>query len=285
MCWSRSRLVVVLALVFAPALTLADGRPWAIGLGAQLDAEGSSSTVASFDIAAAESTWLRASGSLGDSPSSRGDIQTRTLSAGIDQSFGIVGFTLDLQRWGDPDLIESDDVKASVYWRSEAVTVAVLAERREFDVTFSVTGIGGDVFSRTVGFSGDGWGLRFSAKPDENWRLFVSGRKYDYSANLAALPRIQLVDFLFSSTLTLANSLVDFEMTAGVERSFGDRSLSLNYARDRSAVDRTFLNSLDVGLLLPVGNRVDLELSFGVSDSQDFGSEAFGGVYLFIYGG
>lgn len=283
MC-SRSGLLLICVLLFVPMLTQAQGRPWAIGLGALLDAEGSSSTVASFDIAAAERTWLRASGSLGASPDTRGDIRTRTLSVGIDQSFGLLGLTLDLQRWGDPDLVESDDIKASIYLRGDVLTAALLAERREFDVTFSVTGVGGDVFSRTVGFRGDGWGLRFSAKPVDNWRFFVSGRKYDYSVNLAALPRIQLVDFLFSSTLTLANSLVDFEIAAGVERSFGARSVSLNYARDRSAVDRSFLESLDLGLLLPVGKRVDLELSFGLSDSQDFGSEVFGGIYLFIYG-
>ena len=264
---------------------LADGLPWALGLGSQLDAEGSSSTVASVDIAASKTTWLRASGSVGSSPSSRGDIQTRTLSVGIDQGFRPIGLTLDLQRWGDPDLVESNDIKASLYFRGDVFTAALLAERRDFDITFSVTGPGGDVFSRTVGFTGDGWGLRLSAKPNERWRVFASGRKYDYSANLAALPRIQLVDFLFSSTLTLANSLVDHEISAGVERSFGNRALSLTYARDRSAVDRTFLESLDVGLLFPVGKRVDLELSFGVSDSQDFGGETFGGIYLFIYGG
>jgi hypothetical protein len=282
---SSWRFLVVSTLLWVPVATLADGPPWALGLGAQLDVHGSASTVASFDIAATKTTWLRASGALGSSPNDRGDIQTTTLSAGFDQSFGPMGLTLDFQRWGDPDLIESDDIKASIYFRGSALTVALLAERREFDVTFSVTGPAGEVFSRTVGFKGDGWGLRLMAKPSERWRFFAAGRKYDYSANLAALPRIQLVDFLFSSTLTLANSLVEFETSVGVERSFGDRSLSLTYARDRSAVDRTYLESLDIGFLFPVSKRVDLELSLGISDSQDFGGETFGGIYLFFYGG
>lgn len=285
MSWRSLGFAMLSTLLLAPALTLASGRPWAIGLGVQRDAEGSSGTVASFDIAATETMWLRASGSFGSSPNSRGDIRTRTLSVGVDQSFGSLGLTLDLQRWGDPDLVESNDIRGSLYYRGDVLSLTLLAERRDLDVTFSVTGLGGDVFSRTAGFSGDGWGLRFATKPSEKWRVFASGRKYDYSANLAVLPRIQLVDFLFSSTLTLANSLVDFETSAGVERSFGDRSLTLTYARDRSAVDRSFLKSLDVGFLFPVGKRVDLELSFGASDSQDFGSETFAGVYIFIYGG
>jgi len=285
MSWSSRLTPIALSLMLLPTFAAAQGHPWAIGIGAQMDAEGSSSTVASFDIAATESTWLRASGALGNSPNDRGDIKTRTLSAGIDQSFGSFGLTLDLQRWGDPDLVESDDVKGSVYFRGDVFTATLLAEHRELDVTFSITGPGGDFFSRTVGFSGDGWGLRVSAKPNEKWRFFAGGRKYDYSVNLAALPRIQIVDFLFSSTLTLANSLLDYEVSAGFERSFGDRSLSLTIARDRSAVDRTFLKSLDIGFLFPVGKRVDLEFSLGASDSQDFGSETFAGIYLFFYGG
>jgi hypothetical protein len=276
---------LLLGLLLAPAVTLADGRPWAVGLGVQADVEGSSSVVASFDIAATETTWLRASGSFGQSPNSRGDIQTTTASVGVDQSFGPVGLTLDLQQWGDPDLVESTDVKASFYFRNDDVSVAVLGERRNIDLTFSVTGLGGQVFSRSADFDADGWGLRLSAKPNDRWRVYARGRKYDYSVNLSALPRIQVVDFLFSSTLTLANSLVDFETSFGVERSFGERSVSLNYGRDRSAVDQTFLESMDLGVLFPVGKRVDLELSFGFSDSDDFGSEAFGGFYIYIYGG
>lgn len=284
MYW-RSLTLGVVWILMAPMPTLAQNHPWAIGLGAQIAGEGSFNTAASFDIAVTDTTWLRASGSLGESPDNRGDVQTSTLSAGIDQSFGALGLTLDLQRWGDPDLVESDDIKASIYLRGDAVTVGLLGERREIDLTFSVTGIGGDVFSRTVGFTADGWGLRFSAKPVENWRFFASGRKYNYSANLAALPRIQLVDFLFASTLTLANSLVEFETSVGVERTFSDHAVFLNYGRDRSAVDRTFLESVDVGFLVPAGRRVDVELVFGISNSDDFGSETFGGVYLFIYGG
>ena len=268
-----------------PLAGLADGRPWAIGLGVQGDVEGSSSFVASFDIAATQSTWLRASGSLGQSPNTRGDIRASTVSAGIDQAIGPVGVTLDLQRWGDPDLVESDDLKASIYFRNDDFSIALLGERRDIDLTFSVTGQLGQTFSRTTNFDADGWGVRLSAKPAQDWRIYASGRKYDYSVNLSSLPRIELVDFLFSSTLTLANSLVDFETSVGVERSFGQRALSLNFGRDRSAVDQTFLNSLDLGFLFPAGDRVDIELSLGVSDTDDFGSEAFGGFYVYIYGG
>ena len=256
-----------------------------MALGAQGDADGSSSLAGSLDWGVGGNTWLNFGFGAASSPSDRADVETRSFRLGLDHNFGPIGFTVGAEQWGEQDELESKDLDVSLYHRNNSFSIGLLAERRDIDITFTVTSPLLDQVRRTAGLTADGWGLRFSGKPVENWRVFGVARDYRYSRDLTLLPRLQQFDFLASSALTLANSFVETEVLVGVERKIRRVSLSTTYGWDRSAVDASELQSLAVGLLFPLGGRMDIELNVGVSDSDDFGGEGFGGVFLFFYGG
>jgi len=65
----------------------------------------------------------------------------------------------------------------------------------------------------------------------------------------------------------------------------GSRLLNFDLARDRSTIDGSTLFSASVSLLLPVAQRMDLELTLGSSDSSRLGSTLYGGLALLFYRG
>lgn len=294
MYWVSRGVHIAWAVIFAAALGMGaaladesdDGTlPFIFAGGVQSDAEGSTSGLVSADVGVTESTWVSFAVVANRSPSDRAGLDTRSLSAGLDQRFGSFGLTLGIERWGESGEIESDDWDVGLTWQGERLRLGAGIERRDFGVTFQFTGPGDRTFSRESGFDADGVRARFAFEIAPEWRLFASGSRYDYSVDLTLVPRLDILRLLSTSTLTLANSLVDYQYSLGIEREFGNKALSATLGRDRSAVDKSVLETVDLGLLLPLAARVDIELRLGVSNSDDFGSEVFGGVFLFFYGG
>ena len=263
-----------------------DRRPWAIGLGAQADDESNDSMLASFNWGVSEETWLKFSAGRSRSPERGADIVADNLSAGFEHRFGLVGVAFDVERWGDPDALESTDFGAAVYVQNERLRLAVRRERRAIDVHFMLTGPLGGTIPRTAGVDADGTELNLRVQIGERWQLHASAATYDYSRNLAALPRIEQLNLLSASALTLANSLIDEQAGFGVERQTRrGEVLTFDYHRDRSAVDGARLESFDVAFLFPVARRMDLEINLGQGRSDLLGSGLYGGFLLLIYGG
>ena len=90
----RRHIIAAMLAALAPASLLADDNLWIIAMGAQADADGSSSFLGSFDWGVTEKTWLNVSAGGSSSPSDRAGIDTRSFRLGIDQSFGKVGITV-----------------------------------------------------------------------------------------------------------------------------------------------------------------------------------------------
>lgn len=290
MCCSRSALPVLAAVTLLGSLSAGHtqevgSRPWLLSAAAQVDDDGSSGYGLGLDWGVTETTWLSFYGGLSHSPDDRADVTTRTLVAGLDQRLGPMGFTLGLESWGEPDEVESRDVTGSLYLRGDRYRLALKGERRDIDVTFTLTGPEGEQLRRTADLTADGFGASFSVALSERWRLSADGMGYDYSRDLSLLPRLQTFDFLASSVLTLSNSFIDSEWGVALDYQLGEPAFSVQWRRDRSAVDLSELTSVSLGALFPVADRLDLEISLGVSDSDELDAALFGGVYLFFYGG
>jgi hypothetical protein len=287
------RAACLLALVCAasalgaePEENALDGRPWAIGVGFQADDESNDSTLASFNWGLSEATWASFAAGRNRSPERGADIVADNLHAGLEHRFGLFGVAFDVEQWGDADALESADFGASVFVQNERLRVALRLERRAIDVHFTLTGPLGGTFERTAGVDADGTELDLRVQVAERWQLHANAIAYDYSRNLAVLPRIEQLNVLSASALTLANSLIDEQAGFGVEwEARGGRVLTLDYARDRSAVDGSRLESFDVAFLFPVARRMDLELNLGSGRSDLLGSGLYGGFLLLIYGG
>lgn len=261
-------------------------RPWVLGLAAERDDDQSTSLLASFNWSVADDTWLTFAAGRAHSPSDRADVTARVLVAGIDHRFGRLGFRVEAERWGDPEALESTDLTGALYVQGERFRLAY--ERVERDVGIEVAELTRDfdrALSRTVGVDARGDGLRFRIDLADRWRAYGGYLEYDYSRDLSVLPRIDALNLLSASTLTLAGSFVDEDRRLGLEWETRRAIVNFVYARDRSAVDRSELESLDAAVLWPLAPRIDIEVNVGKSESSLAPDGWYGGILLLIYGG
>jgi len=263
----------------------ADANNWLVSLGAQVDDDGSAGYGLGIDWGVTNTTWLSMSGGLGRSPADLADVSTRSAAVGLEQRIGPVGFFLGVESWGDPDDLESLDWAGSLYLQGERYRVGFKGERREIDITFTITGPLGNRLQRTADVGADGVGALVSFDVAQRWRVYLDGMRYGYSRDLTVLPRLEVFDFLSSSALTLSNSFIDVEWGAGLDYELGEKVLSLQWRHNRSAVDRSELRSLAASFVWPAAERWDAVVSLGVSDAQDLDGTLFGGVLLLFYGG
>jgi hypothetical protein len=260
-------------------------QPWALGIAAQLDDESSASGLVNVNWGVAPDTWLSVAAGRSRSPSDRADVSASSLRAGVDHLFGRLGVTFEAERWGDPDALEATNLGGSMYVQGARARLGLEYETRAIDIVFSSQGLLARPVTRTVGFDSDGYGVSFRVDLTAGWRTYGSFMTYDYSRNVSLLPRVEALNLLSASALTLANSFVDKQANIGLEWESNGPVVNIGYARDRSAVDRSEFRSLNGAVLFGVGPRIDLEFNIGKSNSNLAENAYYGGVLLLIYGG
>jgi hypothetical protein len=257
---------------------------WLIGLLAQADDESSRGAAASFGYGVGESTWLSGLITSSSSPAERADISANSFAFGVDHRFEHIGLSLELEDWGDSGAVESEDITAGISFFGDRFAVELGLEQRAIDITFGLP-LGDRVITRKVPLDADGWSLGIMLRASEAVRIYYDYRDYDYSRDLTVLPRIQELNLLNGSALTLANSFLRDIHTVAVDVTFGNKALSLTWGEDTSAVDGTELTSFGAALILPVAARVDLEISVGTSHSEFLDSSTYAGLGILVYGG
>lgn len=256
---------------------------WLLGVGAQVDEASNDSVLATLDVGVERSTWLTLTAGRATSPADRADIEAKTLVLGVDHRFPKVGFTLEAEKWGDSGVLETQSFAGSVYVARKAWRVGFRYGSREIDIPFTVTGPLGNTLRRSVSVNADSYGLAARVAVAERWKLYLGLAEYDYSRNLRALPRIDALNLLSTSTLTLANSFIDHGRSIGAEREIKRSLLNVRYATDRSAVDNSRFETFEISGLIPVGGRVDLEINLGSGRSDFFDAGVYGGLLLLVY--
>lgn len=257
---------------------------WMLGFGGQVDEDSNDSVLGTYSVGVGRSTWLSFAAGRSSSPADRADIEADTLLIGVDHGFEKVGFTLELEQWGDSGALETQDLAGSVYFDRERWRIAFGYETRDIEIPFTITGPLGRPLLREVDVSADSYSLDVRAALGERWNLYLGLAEYDYARNLNALPRIDSLNLLSTSTLTLANSFIDHERSLAVEREFGRVSLNVRFATDRSAIDNSKFETVDAAVVFPVGGRFDLEVNVGRGRSQFFDAGLYGGLLFVIYG-
>ena len=282
--WSLGALAA-LATASAPAQDRSEDAKgsWLLGVGAQVDEEANDSVLATLDVGVADSTWLSLTTGRSTSPADRADIEANTLVLGVDHRFAKVGFTLEAEKWGDSGVLETQDLAGSVYFDRESWRIGFRYEARDIDIPFTVTGPLGNTFQRSVNVDADRYSLDARVALAEHWQLYLGVAEYNYSRNLRVLPRIDALNMLSTSTLTLANSFIDHERSIGAEREIGQSLLNMRFATDRSAVDGSKLETFELSGLVPVGGRIDLEINLGRGRSDFIDAGLYGGLLLLIY--
>jgi hypothetical protein len=276
----RKLLSSVLLCVFCGGSAGAEG--FILGLGAAADTEDGIAISAFGDFGIGENTWL--SGTIGSTETEAltGGFSTTFYDVGIDHYFNPVGIRLSGAYWGDPDLLDSDDVRASFYYRDEIASFSADYERRNFDFIF------GSILldeRRKAEFHADGWGMTNRIGIGDNFAIRLSGMHYEFSRNIRVQRDIDVLRFLSASRLSLMNSLIDYRINAGVEYRFGLRSVDLSVGTWKTAVDQSKVDSYTVGFLTPMTDRTDIEFRLSFDDSETFGNTTALTVYLYYFGG
>jgi hypothetical protein len=285
---AASSLIVIVALVsmdaFAQPREPLDAKGiWLLGLGGQADEHSNDSYLATFDVGVGRNTWLSFAAGHSSSPPDFADVEADTVMIGLDHRFEHVGFRLSYEEWGDAGVLETQDWGGVVYFDRERWRIGFGYETRDIAIPFTFTGPLGRVFESEVDVDSERYGLDARVALAELWTLYLGMAEYDYSRNLHAIPRIESLNLLSSSTLTLANSFVDQDRSLGLERRFGRVSLTVRYATDVSAIDDSEFETYDAAVLFPIGRRADLEVSLGHGRSEFFETGLYGGLFFLIY--
>ena len=257
------------------------GGGYVIGLGAEGDTSDSLAFSAFGDFSLSEKTRISVTAAKAQAEGVFSQLNTVYGDIGLDYYFDPIGMRLGVAYWGDKDILDSLDIRGSLYLRTKAVTFAADYERRNFDFLFSLEPL---LERRQVDFQADGYGLNFRASAGERVGLFIRGMRYDYSVDLTRLQNISDLNFLSASRLSLANSLLDHRVDAGIDIKFGLKLLSLEYGIRQTAIDSGRVNSASVGFLFPASDASDIELRVGYDESEDFGGTTVFSFFWFFYG-
>ena len=259
---------------------VADG--FILGVGAALDSEDGRALSIFGDFGIRENTWLSATVGSTKTEALVGGFSTNFYDAGIDHYFDPVGIRISGAYWGDSNILDSDDVRASIYYRDEIASFSADYKRRNFDFIFGTAFL--DV-RRKAEFHADGWGMTNRIRFGDSFTFRLSGMHYGYSRNIRIQRDIDALRFLSSSRLSLINSLIDYRVNVGVEYKFGLRSVDVSAGTWKTAVDPSKVDSYTIGFLTPMTDRTDIEFRLSFDDSESFGRTTALTVYLYYFGG
>ena len=281
MCWCKPHVLLVAGLLLA-AMPAAAG-DFVIAVGAERDTEETGSLAGLAEIAVADSTWLSLALARSSVETLRGgDLETVYASAGIDHHFDPVGLRFDIAYWGDSDVLDSRDLRPTVYWRNERASLSLHYEYRDFEFVLPPTDL---LPEREVPFTADGIGASGSIDVGEAGNLFASLMHYDYSVDLRLDPNRDIVRLLPLTRLSLISSLLDERAALGVGVDVGNSRWELELGTSVAAVDGSRSRMASVRLLTPVSRRTDIEFGLGFDDNDLYGEIFVASLFVFFYGG
>lgn len=270
-----------LLLLFASAsVPAADG--YMIGGGAERDSDGGFSAALIGGVGLGRDTWLSAglARSAVDLVSGR-KLETLYADVELDHFFDPVGIRVGAAYWGDSDVLESNDWRASMYYRNDTATLSLEYEYRDFD--FVIPSID-SLVSRRVMFDADGFGASARIKTSQNTSLRLRGIKYDYSIPFRPVENVDAVRLISVTRLSLINTLVDHRASVSLSIDQGLKNWDIELSTWESILDKSRTRSLTVRYLMPMTDRTDIELGVGYDDSELYGDVTFFSLFLFFYG-
>jgi len=252
-----------------------------LGLGVDGDSAEGRSISAFGDFGVGEETWLAV---MANSSRTEGFLRsndTILADVGIDHWFDPVGVRFGATYWGNSDILDSRDLRASVYARGKVGSFSLDYQKRNFEFDLQSDLLRG----RTVEFSADGVGFSTRLSLGENLSFQLGGMSFDYSRNLRIQPDIDVLAFVSASRLSMVNSLIDDRINAGLDFKFGLRSIDVTVGRWQTAVDGSEVDSYSIGFLTPVSDRVDMEFRLALDESETFGQTTSFSFYVYYFGG
>jgi len=275
----RTALWIIVSLMVVADSATAEGV--VIGIGAEADTSEGRAYSFFADVGVSDKTWISAAVARTQSSNPVFDLDTKFVDMAIDHYFDPIGVRVGAGYWGDKSILESKDVSASIYLRGDRGSVAANIENREFDLTFRSDA---SRESRSVDFSARGYGLSARLQTSKRTSIHVAGMTYDYSRPIALQPETDRLRLLAVSRISLMNSLIDYQFSGGVEIGIGEWRVDFRYSHWKTAVIQSNVDSISVGLLMPVATAADMEFRLAMDDSAEFGKTTVFSVFLYLFG-
>lgn len=276
---SLARLTVLLLLA---GNALAAGEGFMIGGGVESDNEDGLSVALIGGFGLAENTWLSAGVAKSSVELASGqDLDTLYADIELDHFFDPVGVRVGAAYWGDSDVLESNDWRASLYWRNETAMLAAEYEFRDFDFIIPSTDF---LSSRTIRFDADGIGASLKFQLSENTSLRLRGMSYDYSVPFRPIENVDAARLFSVSRLSLINTLVDYRASISLGIDQGLKRWEINLASWKDVIAGSRTDSITLRYLMPMTDKTDIEFGLGYDDSELYGDVTFFSLYLYFYG-
>jgi hypothetical protein len=233
------------------------------------------------DFGIGEKTWLSVTANSGKTDGIFRSNETLYTDVGLDHWFKPFGVRLGASYWGNSDILDSRDLRASMYVSGNSGSISLEYEKRDFKFRLQSDALRG----RIAKFSADGWGIRARVALSDRLNFTFGGMGYDYSRNLRLQPDIDALAYLSSSRLSMINSLIDHRFSGGFEFNFGLKSVDVTASNWQLAIDGSAVDSYSMGFLTPLSDRVDMEMRVAFDDSELFGRTTAVSVHFYYFGG
>ena len=271
-----------LVLLLLAGNALAAGSGFMIGGGIESDNEDGLSASVIGGVGLAENTWLSAGVAKSSVELSRyRELETLYADIELDHYFDPIGIRIGASYWGDSDILESNDWRASIYWRVDKVTLAAEYEFRDFDFIIPSTDF---LTSRDIKFDADGFGASARFQLGKNMSLRLKAMQYDYSIPFRPVENRDAANLVTVSRLSLINTLVDDRASISLGIDQGDKRWEIDFSTWEGVIDRSRTNSATLRYLVPMTYKTDVEFGLGYDDSEFYGDVVFFSLYLYFYG-
>ena len=271
-----------LVLLLLAGNAFAAGSGFMIGGGIESDNEDGLSASVIGGVGLAENTWLSAGVAKSSVELSRfRELETLYADIELDHFFDPIGIRIGASYWGDSDILESNDWRASIYWRVDKVMLAAEYEFRDFDFIIPSTDF---LTSREIRFDADGLGASARFQLGKNMSLHLKAMQYDYSMPFRPVENRDAANLVTVSRLSLINTLVDDRASISLGIDQGDKRWEIDFTTWEGVIDRSRTNSATLRYLVPMTDKTDVEFGLGYDDSELYGDVVFFSLYLYLYG-
>jgi len=255
-----------------------------LGLGVSVDDSNSYAFNALLDYEVTDSTSLFAFASANHSPGEPVDIDTNNWQVGALHDFGLFGIDVAIGQSGDASHFQTDDYTLGVFVDNGPWYAAADYLRRDIDLTFRSI-INPRLRSFSLDALGEGFGgmVRYSA-PSGNG-VFISAKKFNYDESGVNNDNFFVLQRHSPTTVALANSLIETSYSIGLDLGKGEQLFTFEYSHDSELIGSFDVDTFTAGMLTPIANAGDLEITLGLSYDELDNRVSFLAINYYFYGG